>query len=105
MSAEAHGNMVKLIWRTFWIMLVVTIVEVIGAIFYPHDMNRTPLNVFFIVMSMIKAFYIVGTFMHLKFEVKHLIITILVPVILLLYTISIFLAEGSSWLDMKSHHW
>ncbi len=105
MSAEAHGNMVKLIWRTFWIMLVLTIVEVVAAIFYPHDMNRSPLNVFFIVMSMIKAFYIVGTFMHLKFEVKHLIITILVPLILLLYTICIFLAEGTSWLNMKSHIW
>ena len=86
-------------------MLVVTIVEVVGAIIYPHDMSRTPLNIFFIVMSMIKAIYIVGTFMHLKFEVKHLIITILVPVILLLYTICIFLAEGTSWLNMKNTVW
>ncbi len=105
MSAEAHGNMVKLIWRTFWIMLILTIVEVVAAIFYPHDMNRMPLNIFFIVMSLTKAFYIVGTFMHLKFEVKHLIITILVPLILLLYTICIFLAEGSSWLNMKNTIW
>lgn len=90
MSAEAHGNMVKVIWRTFWIMLIVTIVEIIGALTYPADINRMPLNIFFVVMSMIKAIYIVGTFMHLKFEVKHLIITVLIPVILLLYTVSIF---------------
>jgi len=29
----------------------------------------------------------------------------LIPVILLLYTVSIFLAEGSSWHNMQFHIW
>jgi cytochrome c oxidase subunit IV len=95
---EQHGDMVKTIWRTFWIMLIVTIVEIIGALLYPHSMPRMVLNLFFIVMSLLKAFYIVGVFMHLKFERKALMTTILLPVIFLVYAVIVLLAEGDYWL-------
>jgi cytochrome c oxidase subunit IV len=101
-NTHASGNdMVKTIWRTFWIMLIVTIIEIVGALLYPPTAPRMILNVFFIVMSLLKAFYIVGVFMHLKFELKHLIITILVPTIFLIYTVVILLTEGQSWLNMQ----
>ncbi len=104
-DTHAHGNeMVKTIWRTFWIMLIVTIIEIVGALVYPPTAPRMILNVFFIVMSLLKAFYIVGVFMHLKFEIKHLIITILVPTIFLIYAVIILLAEGQSWLNMQLGH-
>ena len=95
---EAHGDMVKTIWRTFWIMLIVTIVEVVGALIYPESMPRMILNVFFIVMSLLKAYYIVAVFMHLKFERKAMATTILLPVIFLLYAVVVMLVEGDYWL-------
>jgi cytochrome c oxidase subunit 4 len=105
MSQEAtHGeskDMVKTIWRTFWIMLIVTIIEIVAALTYPADANRMLVNVFFVVMSGVKAFYIVGVFMHLKFEIKYLIMTILLPTIFLLYALAILLTEGNSWLNMQ----
>lgn len=94
-----HGDMVKLIWRTFWIMLIVTIVEIIGALIYPEGYSRMPLNIFFIVMSLAKAYYIVAVFMHLKFEKKALATTILLPVIFLLYAVIVLLVEGNYWLQ------
>ena len=94
-----HGDMVKTIWRTFWIMLIVTIVEIIGALLYPETMPRMILNVFFIVMSLMKAYYIVAVFMHLKFERKALATTILLPVVFLVYAIAVLLVEGDYWLD------
>lgn len=101
-DTHAHGNdMVKTIWKTFWIMLIVTILEIVGALIYPESAPRMVLNIFFIVMSLLKAFYIVGVFMHLKFEMKHLIITILLPTIFLIYTVIILLAEGQSWLNLQ----
>ncbi len=104
-DTHAQGNdMVKTIWRTFWIMLIVTIIEIVGALVYPPTAPRMILNVFFIVMSLLKAFYIVGVFMHLKFELKHMIITILVPTIFLIYAVVILLAEGQSWLNMQLGH-
>ena len=103
---ETHDNvhgpgMVKTIWRTFWIMLVVTIVEIIAAILYPESMPRMIVNLFFIVMSGLKAFYIVAVFMHLKFEVKDLAMTILIPFTFMLYAVAAFLYEGDSWLHMR----
>jgi cytochrome c oxidase subunit IV len=97
--AEHHGDMVKTIWRTFWIMLIVTIVEIIGALLYPHSMPRMPLNIFFIVMSLLKAYYIVAVFMHLKFEKKALATTILLPTLFLVYAIIVMLVEGDYWLE------
>ncbi|MFI5135666.1 MAG: cytochrome C oxidase subunit IV family protein [Chitinophagales bacterium] len=96
-------DMVKLIWRTFWILLVVTIVEVTAAIFLTGHLPQMILNVFYILMSGAKAFYIVSVFMHLRFEVKYLIITILVPLCFLMFALCVFLAEGNSWHHMKSY--
>lgn len=103
--ASEHGelNMVKLIWRTFWILLVVTIVEVACAISLTGHVPQMILNVFYVLMSGCKAFYIVSVFMHLKFEVKYLMITILVPMTFLLFALAVFVAEGASWHYMKHY--
>ncbi len=104
--SENHGNMVKTIWSTFWIMLIVTIVEVSAALFYmnhfPDRQYRMILNIFFILASLAKAYYIVGVFMHLKFEFKHMAITILVPTLFLAFAIMALLWEGTSWHQMRN---
>jgi len=99
---EGGDQMVKTIWRVFWLMLIITIIEIVGALLYPHSAPRIVLNIFFVVMSLMKAFYIVGTFMHLKFEVKHMIYTILIPTIFLVYALAILLAEGMSWHHLQA---
>ena len=102
--SEVHvDNMVKLIWRTFWIMLIVTIVEVVCAITLTGHVPQMVLNVFYVLMSGAKAYYIVSVFMHLKFEVKFMMITILTPMAFLLFALLVFLAEGASWHYMKHY--
>jgi cytochrome c oxidase subunit IV len=104
--ANDHGhdtNMVKLIWRTFWILLIVTVVEIAAAVLFTGVIPQMILNVFYILMSLTKAFYIVAVFMHLKFEVKYMIITILVPMLFLLFAVGVFLAEGDSWYHLKNY--
>ncbi len=96
-------DMVKLIIRTTIILSIVTIVEVVAAIFLTGILPQMVLNIFYILMSGAKAFYIVGTFMHLKFEVRYLIITILIPLIFMMFAVGVFLAEGESWHYMKSY--
>ena len=105
MATEHAGevDMVKLIWRTFWILLVVTIVEVACAITLTGHIPQMILNIFYVLMSGAKAFYIVSVFMHLKFEVKYMMITILVPMCFLLFALAVFLAEGASWHYMKHY--
>ena len=104
--ATEHGqeiDMVKLIWRTFWILLVVTIVEVTAAISLTGHLPQLVLNTFYILMSGAKAFYIVSVFMHLKFEAKYLMITILIPMCFLMFALAVFLAEGNSWHHLKNY--
>ena len=97
-----EGNMVKTIWKTFWILLVVTVVEIMAAVSLTGHLPQGILNTFYILMSLTKAFYIVAVFMHLKFELKFLVITILVPFTFLLFAVGTMLAEGASWLQMRN---
>ena len=58
---------VKVIWKTFWILLFITLFEVgIAFTSIPHDI----LIIIFIVLTIVKAYYIVAFFMHLKHENK-----------------------------------
>ncbi|MBA3649420.1 MAG: cytochrome C oxidase subunit IV family protein [Chitinophagales bacterium] len=105
MSNE-HGtelNMVKLIWRTFWIMLVVTVVEIICAVSLTGHVPQIILNIFYVLMSGVKAFYIVAVFMHLRFEIKYLAVTILIPMTFLFFAVLTLLAEGYSWNIMRHY--
>jgi cytochrome c oxidase subunit IV len=54
-------------------------------------------NILFIVFGIIKAFYIVGTFMHLKHERLNLILTIILPVVFIIFFIVWMLYEGNFW--------
>jgi cytochrome c oxidase subunit IV len=82
---------VSVIWRTFWILLVITLFEVgIAFTSIPHDI----LIIIFIVLTIVKAYYIVAFFMHLKHETAPLKYSILLPFVLILYFIVMALAEG-----------
>ena len=57
----------KVIWKTFWILLVLTIFEV-GISF--SSLNKDLLQWIFVVLTVVKAGFIVGFFMHLFHEKK-----------------------------------
>jgi cytochrome c oxidase subunit IV len=84
-------NAKRVIWRTFWILLIVTIFEVSIA-FAP--LNKDLLQWIFVVLTIVKAAYIVGFFMHLFHEKFTFRYTILLPFLLIVYLIFIAIAEG-----------
>ncbi|GAB3897966.1 cytochrome C oxidase subunit IV family protein [Spirosoma agri] len=86
------------IWRTFWILLAITAVEFTLAYFMKAGGLRTSI---FVIMTLIKAFYIVGEFMHLKHEVKSLIWAIVVPVIFIVWLLIALLTEGGSIFELR----
>ncbi|RBL93252.1 MULTISPECIES: cytochrome C oxidase subunit IV family protein [Chitinophaga] len=100
---HAHDSSTKKIWRTFWILLGVTMVEV-GLAFLHLETgvpNRVLLNAVFIGLTVVKAFYIVAEFMHLGSEIKNLIYTILLPLLFFVWFIIAFLYEGNSWKNLN----
>ena len=50
-----------------------------------------------IIMSLYKAYLIVGEFMHMKHEVRALGMTVVLPTLLLVWAIIAFMYEGSAW--------
>ena len=100
MANETKGNW--WIWKVFWILLGITALEVALGITKPEFLintqflGTTVMNQVFIVLTLIKAGYIVLQFMHLGHEEKGFKWTILLPVFILLpYLLFIVLTEGS----------
>ncbi|MEY3646036.1 MAG: hypothetical protein RL127_744 [Bacteroidota bacterium] len=79
------------IWKTFWILLILTAIEFVIAFTMPANTLRVAI---FCGMTIVKAFYIVGEFMHLKHEVKSLIWAVLVPTIFVVWLLIALIYEG-----------
>ncbi len=94
----------KAIWRTFWILLIITCVELtVGMFIAPHFHNlKIMFNILYIFLTLIKAFYIVAEFMHLRHELKNLLMTIIVPLFLFGWFIGAFLWDGNSWRNYRN---
>ncbi|MFM8451208.1 MAG: cytochrome C oxidase subunit IV family protein [Haliscomenobacter sp.] len=53
------------------------------------------------VLSAYKAYFIVYEFMHMRYEVKGLALTILLPMALLIWAVIAFFQEGNSWKNRR----
>lgn len=91
---RAHSGLnTKVIWKVFWILLGVTIFEV--AISFT-GLSKEILLYTFITLTIVKAYYIVGYFMHLKYEEVPFQWSILLPFVLIVYLIFIAIYEGTA---------
>ncbi len=108
--APEHDSGTKKIWKTFWILSVITIIElVIGLAIYNIHKGENPshmLVLFFkgmvCILTLAKAYYIVSIFMHLGDEVRNFIMTIVVPLCLFIWFIIAFLWDGNSWKNLRN---
>jgi len=101
-NSEESKNQVKRIWKIFWILLVITVAEVIMGMFFSHQLPKPLVAFFFLGLTLLKAGYIVAIFMHLGDEFKGFIITVLIPLFLFIWFIIAFLADGGFWLRMNN---
>ncbi len=81
------------IWKTFWILLILTAIEFVIAFTMPANTLRVAI---FSGMTLVKAFYIVGEFMHLKHEVKTLIWMVLIPTLFIVWLLIALIYEGGN---------
>ena len=83
---------IKHLWKVAAILGAVTAVEFVIAFTLPHGVTKTLL---FVILTIVNAGYIVGEFMHLKYEVKMLFWSILVPILFIIWMLVAFIYEGS----------
>jgi len=105
-----HASDTKRIWKTFWVLSGLTIVELgLGYFLYAqhgHLGAATVLStkVLIGILTLAKAYYIVSVFMHLGDEVRNLIMTIVVPLCLFVWFIIAFLWDGDSWKTLRNRY-
>ena len=96
-SEEEGKKARKVLWKVFWVMLFITIFElIVGSMAPSRGWSGTMgLKVLFIGLTVVKAAAIVLWFMHLGHEVKFFKYVILMPyIVFILYTVFIVLVEG-----------
>ena len=86
---------IRKIWKVALILAIVTALEFVVAFSLPLELKFVRISIF-VVMTIVKAAYIVGEFMHLKHEAKTLIWSILIPMIFVVWFLVALLVEGGS---------
>ncbi|WP_020530648.1 cytochrome C oxidase subunit IV family protein [Flexithrix dorotheae] len=87
---------IRKIVRVALILAVVTAIEFALAFIWPDGSDRTLLNILFLVLTIVKAFYIVSEFMHLGHEVPVLIYSIVLPLVFIVWLVIALMNEGSA---------
>ncbi len=96
--------------KTTILLSVITVIELaIGLIIYNIHKGESP-NALLILMfkgavcilTLAKAYYIVSVFMHLGDEIRNMIMTIVVPLLLFIWFIAAFIWDGNSYKNLRN---
>ena len=102
----------KRVSKTTWLLSIITIIELgIGFSIYFIHKGENP-NALLVLMfkgmvcilTLAKAYYIVSVFMHLGDEIRNMIMTIVVPLLLFVWFIAAFIADGNSYKNLRNKY-
>lgn len=109
LAAHDDAAHVKRIWKAFWILLFLTILELAcGLTIYflekgdPAYATILSIKVVIIIFTIFKAFYIISIFMHLGDEKRNMIMSIGIPMSLFIWFITALLMEGNSFRNARN---
>jgi len=100
----------KRVKKTTILLSVITIIELaIGLIIYNIHKGPDP-SAFLVlafkgivcILTVAKAYYIVSVFMHLGDEIRNMIMTIVVPLLLFIWFIAAFIIDGNSYRNLRN---
>lgn len=97
-SEEVGVKVRKTIWKVFWVLLIVTATELLLGMFWRDwNLNWYFVKTTFITLTIVKSYFIVAYFMHLKDERSSFNYTLLIPYCAFaLYLIILCVNEGSA---------
>lgn len=99
----------KKIIKTTIILSIITVVELgLGLLMYaldlPDDLRRLLIKGVIIILSLAKAYFIVSIFMHLGDEIRNMILTIVIPLMLFIWFILAFIIDGNSYKNLRNRY-
>jgi hypothetical protein len=100
----------KKVRKTTILLSVITIIELaIGLAIYNIHKGENPSAMLVLmfkglvcILTLAKAYYIVSVFMHLGDEIRNMIMTIVVPLLLFVWFITAFIYEGNSYKNLRN---
>ena len=106
---EENKAHVRKIWRAFWILAILTVIELgLGLTIYFLEMGVVSYWVILFIKGVItiltfaKAFYIISIFMHLGDEVRTMMLSLAIPATLFIWFITAFLWDGNSFKNLRN---
>ncbi len=93
----------KAVVKGLWLLGIVTLLEVFialignGHIIDGFHLPKLLMYPAMIALSLYKAYFIIFEFMHMKYEVKGMVRSVLLPATLLIWAIIAFMSEGNYW--------
>ncbi|MCB0583947.1 MAG: cytochrome C oxidase subunit IV family protein [Phaeodactylibacter sp.] len=106
MSHLSYEEAKKVVYRGLVLLAAVTLVEVFCSLLAKghviHELKYITwlhylIGLTLIGLSLYKAYFIIYEFMHMRYEVKGLAMSVLLPTVLLIWAIIAFFQEGNSW--------
>lgn len=98
----------KRVRRTTILLSVITVIELgMGLFMYAVELPDwiiLLLKGIIVILTLAKAFYIVSIFMHLGDEIRNMIMTIVVPLMLFIWFIAAFLWDGNHYRSMRNRY-
>ena len=98
----------KRIWRTFWLLLFITVIELgLGLLMYAVEMPGWAhlfIKGVIVILTLAKAYYIISVFMHLGDEIRNMIMTVAVPTLLFVWFIAAFLWDGNAYRTKRNRY-
>ena len=100
---EHEGMTKKRILKIFYILTAITCVEFFIALWLaPHfHISSNIVNPAYIILTLLKAYFIVAFFMHLKFEKVGLALAIIVPILFIIGLILVLTNESHYWIGLR----
>ena len=100
----------KKVRNTTILLSVITIIElIIGLLIYNIHKGESPNELLVLmfkgmvcILTLAKAYYIVSVFMHLGDEIRNMIMTIVVPLLLFIWFIGAFIWDGNSYKNLRN---
>jgi len=111
MGHKSYEQSIKDVYKGLLLLGVVTLIEVVISLFGKGHLGFKPdpemrwllalVGIGLIVLSIYKAYFIIYEFMHMSSEVRGLRMTVLMPMLLLVWAIIAFFHEGNSWFERR----
>jgi cytochrome c oxidase subunit IV len=100
----------KRVRKTTILLSVITLIELaIGLSIYTLHKGENPSHLLILmfkglvcILTLAKAYYIVSVFMHLGDEIRNMIMTIVVPLMLFIWFIAAFIIDGNSYKNLRN---